>query len=73
MIGKTIFHSPDLTEEVEIALQQLQKHIEKYSQSGKMAKNIVELIDDYNDIRSEIDEAALDVKVSYRGKKQQIV
>ena len=38
-----------------------------------MAKNIVELIDDYNDIRSEIDEAALDVKVSYRGKKQQIV
>ena len=34
-----------------------------------MVKNIVELIDDYNDICSEIDEAALDVKVNYRGKR----
>ena len=69
LIGKTIFCSPNLTEEVEIALQQLQRHIEKYPQIEQMAKNNVELIDDSNEYCSEIDKAALDVEVSNRGKR----
>ena len=59
----------NLTEEVEIALQQLQKHIEKYPQIEQMAKSSVELIDDSNEYCSKLDEAALDVKVSNRGKR----
>ena len=69
MVGKTIFCSPNLTEEVEIALHQLQRHIEKYPQIEQMAKNNVELIDDSNEYCSEIDKAALDVEVSNRGKR----
>ena len=46
-------------EEVEIALQQLQKHIEKYPEIEEMAKSSVELIDDCNKYFSKIDEAAL--------------
>ena len=68
LIGKTIFCSSNLTEEIETALQQLQKHIEKYPQIEEMAKSSVELIDDSNKCCSEIDEAALNVGVSNRGK-----
>ena len=68
LIGKTIFCSPNLTEEVKTALQQLQKHIEKCHQIEEMAKSSVELIDDSNKYCSEIDEAALDVEGSNRGK-----
>ena len=69
MIGRTIFCSPNLTEEVEIPLQQLQKHIEKYPQIEEMAKSSVKLIDDSNEYCSEIDEAALDMKASNKGKR----
>ena len=69
LIGKTIFCSSNLTEEVEIALQQLQKHIEKHPQIEEIAKNNAELIDDSNEYCSEINEAALDVEVSNRRKR----
>ena len=59
----------NLTEEVEIALQQLQKHIEKYPRIEQMTKSSVELIDDSNEYCFKIDKGALDVKVSNRGKR----
>ena len=68
-IGKIISFFPNLTEEVEIALQLLQKHIEKYPQFEEMAKNNVKLINDSNEYCSEIDEAALDVEISNKGKR----
>ena len=61
-IGKTVFCSRNLAEEIEIALQQLQKQIEE------MSKSSVELIGDSNAYCFEIDKAALDMKVSNREK-----
>ena len=69
LIGKTIFCCPNQTKEVEIALEQLRKHIEKYPRIEEMAKSSVELNDDSNEYCSEIDGAALDVKVSDREKR----
>ena len=67
-IGKTVFCSRNLAEEIEIALQQLQNHIEKCSQIEEMSKSSVELIGDSNAYCFEIDKAALDMKVSNREK-----
>ena len=69
LIGKTIFCSSNLTEELETALHHLQKHIKKYHQIEETAKSSVELIDDSNEYCSETDEAALDVEVSNKGKR----